>query len=100
MEAMTTDMTKVLTLKEITEAITSLPKGKYPRHDDILIEFFQECVEEVAPTLLLAFKAMLAQGRTLNHINKGTITLIPKSGDHSNLGIGGQLPFSATYTKF
>jgi hypothetical protein len=85
MKAMNANMTKVLTLKEITEAITSLPKGKALGHDGIPTKFFQECVEEVVPMLLLAFKAMLAQGRTSDHINKGTITLIPKSGDHSKL---------------
>jgi hypothetical protein len=43
-------------------------------------------VNEVAPKLLLAFKAMLAHGLTLEYINKGMITLIPKSRDHSKLG--------------
>ncbi len=43
-------------------------------------------MNEVAPTLLLAFKAMLAHGLTLEYINKGMITLILKSGDHSKLG--------------
>ncbi len=36
--------------------------------------------------LILAFKAMLAQGLTSEYINKGMITLIPKSKDHSKLG--------------
>jgi hypothetical protein len=36
--------------------------------------------------LLLAFKAMLTRGLTSEYINKGMITLIPKSGDHSKLG--------------
>jgi hypothetical protein len=43
-------------------------------------------VNEVAPTLLLAFKAMLAWRLTSKYINKGMITVIPKSGDHSKLG--------------
>jgi hypothetical protein len=59
-EAMNIDMTRPLSLAKITEAITSLPKSKAPRHDGIPTEFFQEYVNEVAPTLLLAFKAMLA----------------------------------------
>ncbi len=63
-----------------------LPKGKAPGHNGIPTEFFQEYVNEVAPALLLAFKAMLARGLTSNFINKGMITLIPKSGDHSKLG--------------
>jgi hypothetical protein len=57
---MNADMTQPLSLGEITKAITSLPKGKAPGHDGIPTEFFQEYVNEVAPTLLLAFKAMLA----------------------------------------
>jgi hypothetical protein len=77
-EAMNTNMTRSLSLIEITEAIALLPKGKAPGHDGIPTKFFQEYVDEVAPTLLLAFKAMLAQGLTLEYINKGMITLIPK----------------------
>jgi hypothetical protein len=61
-EAMNVDMTRPLSLAEIMEAITSLPKGKALGHNGIPIEFFQEYVNEVAPTLLLAFKAMLAHG--------------------------------------
>ncbi len=37
MEGMNTDMTQPISLAEITEAITSLPKGKAPRHDGIPI---------------------------------------------------------------
>jgi hypothetical protein len=85
-EAMNANMTQSLSLAKITEAITLLPKGKAPGHDGIPTEFFQEYVNEVAPTLLLAFKPMLARGLTSEYINKGMITLIPKSGDHSKLG--------------
>jgi hypothetical protein len=85
MEAMNADMTQPLSLAEITEAITLFPKGKAPGHDGIPIKFFQEYVNEVAPMLLLAFTAMLAQELTLEYINKGMITLIPKSGDRSKL---------------
>jgi hypothetical protein len=63
-----------------------VPKAKAPGHDGIPTEFFQEYVNEVAPTSLLAFKAMLARGLTSKHINEGMITLIPKSGEHSKLG--------------
>jgi hypothetical protein len=83
---MNVDMSRPLSLAEIKEAITSLAKGKAPRHDGIPIKFFQEYVNEVAPMLLLAFKAMLTRGLTSNFINKGMITLIMKSGDHSKLG--------------
>jgi len=39
----------------------------------------------VAPDLLQAFTAMLNEGATLTFINKGVITLIPKSGDRARL---------------
>lgn len=84
-EIMNADMTKTLTLEEVTKAITSLPKGKALGHDGIPTEFFQEYLKEVAPTFLLAFKAMLALGLTSDFINKGMITLISKSRDHSKL---------------
>jgi hypothetical protein len=85
-EAMNVSMTKELDLKEVIRAISSLPKGKAQGHDGISMEFFQDFVEEVVPTLLATFKAMLEQGRTFPHKNRGMITLIPKSGDHSRLG--------------
>jgi len=31
-----------LTLEEVVEAITSLPKGKAPSHDDLPIKFFKK----------------------------------------------------------
>jgi len=62
-----------------------MPKGKAPGHDEIPIEFFQACASEVVPTLLKAYTAMLASGKASNYINKGLITLIPKTGDHSKL---------------
>jgi hypothetical protein len=85
-EAMNASMTKELDLKEVIRAISSLPKGKALGHDGISTEFFQHFVKEVAPTLLAAFRAMLEQGRTSAHINRGMITLISKSGDHYRLG--------------
>jgi hypothetical protein len=57
---MNANMTRPLSLAEITKVITLFPKGKAPRHDGIPTEFFQEYVNEVTPTLLLAFKAMVA----------------------------------------
>jgi hypothetical protein len=78
-------LVKDLSLKDITEAIRALPKGKAPGHDDIPIEFFQEFKAEIAPTLLLAYTTMLRSGTTSTFINKGIITLIPKSGDRAKL---------------
>jgi hypothetical protein len=83
---MNTDMTLTLTLEEVIEAISSLPKGKALGHDGLPTEFFQEYVKEAAPMLLLTFKVMLSMGLTLDYINKGMITLILKSRDHSKLG--------------
>jgi hypothetical protein len=78
-------LTQNLTLEEIHKAIQALPKGKAPKHDGIPIEFFQACASEVAPTLLKAYTAMLASRETSNYINRGLITLIPKTGDRSKL---------------
>jgi hypothetical protein len=78
-------LTQNLTLEEIHKAIQALPKGKAPGHDEIPIEFFQACASEVAPTLLKAYTAMLAFGEASNYINRGLITLIPKTGDRSKL---------------
>jgi len=80
------ELTKELTLKEIRDAITAMPKGKAPGCDGIPTEFFQEFMDEISPTLLQAFSTMLRNGETSETINKGLITLIPKSGDHAKLG--------------
>ncbi len=56
-----------------------------PSHDGIPIEFFQACANEVVPMLLKAYTAMLASGEASAFINKGLITLIPKTGDRSKL---------------
>jgi hypothetical protein len=63
-----------------------MPKGKAPGCDGIPTEFFQEFVDEISPTLLQAFSAMLGSGETSEWMNKGLITLIPKSGDHAKIG--------------
>jgi hypothetical protein len=83
---MNAQMTQELTLEEVVEAITSLPKGKAPSHDGLSTKFFQENMEETAPTLLLVFRTMLSLGLTLDFIKKGMITLTPKSRYHSKLG--------------
>ncbi len=78
-------LTRNFTLKEIHDAICALPKSKAPGHDGVPMEFFQECANEVALMLLKAFTAMLNSDEASAYINKGLITLIPKSGDHSRL---------------
>jgi len=78
-------LTQNFTLEEIHKAIQALPKGKAPGHDGIPIEFFQACASEVAPMLLKAYTTMLASGEASNYINRGFITLIPKTGDRSKL---------------
>lgn len=43
-------------------------------------------MEEIAPMFLLAFQTIFSLGLTSDVINKGMITLISKSEDHSKLG--------------
>jgi len=75
-------LTRNFTLKEIHGAIRALPKGKAPM-DGISMEFFQECANEVALMFLKAFTVMLNSEEASAYINKGLITLISKSEDHS-----------------
>jgi hypothetical protein len=83
---MNQELIKEFSLKEIRDAILAMPKGKVPGCDGIPTKFFQEFVDEISPTLLQAFSAMLRNGETSEWINKGLITLIPKSGDHAKIG--------------
>jgi len=64
---------------------SSNAQGQGAGRDILPMEFFQENSEDVAPTLLQAYKAMLELGDTSKLINKGLITLIPKFGDCSRL---------------
>jgi len=79
---MNKELTKTLAFGEIKVAIVAMPKGKTLGRDSLLMEFS----EDVAPTLLQAYRTMLELGNTSEFINKGLITLKPKSGDHSRLG--------------
>jgi hypothetical protein len=79
-------LTQSLTLEEVVKAILALPKNKAPGQDRIPIKFFQSCVNEVAPSLLIAYTAMLNLGEASAFINRGLITLIPKTRDRSKLG--------------
>jgi hypothetical protein len=83
---MNSNLIKNLTLEEIQGAIRALPlQNKASGHDDVPMEFFHECAQEVAPDLLQALTVMLSKGATSAFINKGLITLIPKLGDHARL---------------
>jgi hypothetical protein len=72
-----------LSVEEVSKAIRALPKGKAPGHDGIPMEFFHECIQEIAPDLHQAFTTLLNEGETSEYINKGIITLISKSNDHA-----------------
>ncbi len=74
-----------LSVEEVSRAIKALPKGKAPGHDGIPMEFFHECVQEIAPDLHQAFTTLFNEGEISVYINKGIITLIPKSSDHVSL---------------
>jgi len=84
-QAMNERLTRDLSFKDVTDAIKALPKGKAPGHNGVPMEFFQEFKKEVAPMLLHAFSAMFRVSTTSAHINKGLITLIPKSRDRARL---------------
>jgi len=78
-------LTQKLMLAKVLNTIRALPKRKAPGHNCIPMEFFHECAQDVAPNLLNAFTAMLKARETSPFINKGQITLIPKSGDQARL---------------
>jgi len=84
-QAMNKRLTRDLSFKDVTDAIKALPKGKAPGHNEVPMEFFQEFKKEVASMLLHAFSAMFKVSATSAHINKGLITLIPKSEDRARL---------------
>jgi mannosylglycoprotein endo-beta-mannosidase len=78
-------LTRDLTVRDIIDTIKALPKGKALGHDGVPMELFHEYAKVVASTLLQAFTTMLNSGATSASINKGLITLIPKTGDRPKL---------------
>jgi mannosylglycoprotein endo-beta-mannosidase len=79
------DLVSSLSLEEVDRAIRAFLKSKVPSHDGIPMEFFHECMQEIVSDLLQAFTALLEEGETSAYINKGIITLIPKSSNHARL---------------
>jgi len=58
-DLMNKEFTKALSLEEIKTTISALPKAKTLGKDGFPTQFFQENLEQVAPTLLETCKAML-----------------------------------------
>jgi hypothetical protein len=59
-DLMNKEFTKALSLvEEIKTTISAMPKGKTFGKDGFPTQFFQENLEQVAPTLLETYKAML-----------------------------------------
>jgi hypothetical protein len=85
------------TLKWVHKELGSA--SKVLGHDNLPIDFFQENVEGTA-LMLLAFRAMLFLGLTSTFINKGTITLIPKSDDHFKLGYWWPITLLSSITRY
>ncbi len=99
-QATNESLTRDLTLKDILDAIKALPKGKAPGHDAVPMEFFQEYTDEIASTLLKAFTTMLRDGATSTYINKGLITLIPKTRDGARFNNWRPIAFLGASIKY
>jgi hypothetical protein len=80
-----TSLVNILSLEEMGRTIQLLPKGKTSGHNDIPMGFFHECEQGIAPDLLQTFMVLLSESETSAYINKGVITFIPKSEDHTRL---------------
>ncbi|GBG74042.1 hypothetical protein CBR_g17752 [Chara braunii] len=74
-----------LTLQELQEAVKSMARGKTPRDDGLLVEFYEATWEQVGPILLRIFNKVLEGGRLTEDMYRGTITLVYKKGDKQNV---------------
>ena len=69
-----------ITMSELTNALTSMKKGKTPGSNGFPVEFFRCFWSEIGPFLHRAVLASFQKGYRLPTHREGIITLIPKKG--------------------
>jgi hypothetical protein len=78
-------LTSPITLIELREAMHSLPIGKAPGTDGFQVDFFLALWKTLGSDLLEACQEALRLGILHRELNTGTLYLIPKDSDKTNL---------------
>jgi mannosylglycoprotein endo-beta-mannosidase len=77
------ELDKPFTEEETNEVVFQMEKNKAAGADDFPIEFFQNCWELIKNDMMRFFTDFHQHKVSLNKINYGIITIIPKSDDAS-----------------
>ena len=79
--AMNESISKKITVKELSQVVNSLAKGKAPGHDGIPMEFFQKMWHTIIKDLHLMILKGIEEKQLHENMTKGLICFIPKEGD-------------------
>lgn len=79
------ELTKPLTLEEVSEVVKKLPKGKAPGIDTIPAEFYQEMWDDIEFDVFNFTSEVISQAHINNELNISKITLLPKTEDRSRI---------------
>jgi hypothetical protein len=82
---MNESLTTPTTLTELHAAMKLLPTGKTPGSDGFQADFFLAMWDTIGADLLEACQNAFNSGVLHKDLNTGTLCLIPKSGDKTNL---------------
>jgi hypothetical protein len=83
--SMNETLTAPVTLPELHTAMKLLPTGKAPGLDGFQVDFFLALWETVGPDILEVYQEAFESGTLHRDLNTGTLCLIPKGGDKTNL---------------
>lgn len=73
-----TNCERPITKSEISAAIQSVKKGKFPGNDGLSVEFYLHFWDIIAHPLLEPFKECIDRREMSTSMKQGVITLIPK----------------------
>ena len=79
------ELTKPITMEEVTEAVTQLPAGKTPGTDTIPAEFYQSLWEDIDGDVFSFVVESIEQAHIAAELNVSKIALLPKSEDRNRV---------------
>ena len=79
------ELSRPITMEEVTAAVKQLPAGKAPGTDTIPAEFYQALWEEIDSDILHFVTESLDQAHIAEELNVSKIALLPKSEDRSRI---------------
>lgn len=93
------ELSKPLTMEEVSAAMKQLPAGKTPRIDTIPAEFYQELWEDIEFDIFNFVLQSINQATIMDELNVSKIALLPKSKDRMQIQNSQPISFLNTLHK-